>query len=102
MFGTKWPSITSRCRKSAPPPRTASISDPSLEKSAERIDGRIGRAVVLTGSWATALIQAGQCRGVAAFPPPQRPAAAGAEVADALGEPHLLAGRGAVAAADDG
>jgi len=37
-FGTKWPSITSRCRTSAPCSMLA-ISSASFEKSAERRDG---------------------------------------------------------------
>src|SRR6478735_1362629 len=41
MLGTKWPSMTSRWRKSAPPVRTSFISAPSLAKSAERMEGRI-------------------------------------------------------------
>src|SRR5438552_11722104 len=49
MFGTKWPSITSRCKKSAPPVKTSWISAPSFEKSAERIDAASWGAVVLNG-----------------------------------------------------
>src|SRR3954451_1311088 len=37
-FGTKWPSMTSRCRTSAPC-STLAISSASFEKSAERRDG---------------------------------------------------------------
>src|SRR4051794_4802774 len=50
MFGTKCPSITSRCRKSPPPSSTSSISDFSLAKSADRIDGAIIGAVEVNGS----------------------------------------------------
>ena len=49
MFGTKCPSITSRCRKSAPPASTSSISAPSLEKLAERIDAAMRGPVVVKG-----------------------------------------------------
>ena len=41
MFGTKWPSITSICIKSAPAASTALISSPSLVKSADKIEGDI-------------------------------------------------------------
>ena len=41
MLGTKWPSITSTWIQSAPAASIASISAPSLEKSAERIEGAI-------------------------------------------------------------
>src|SRR5690348_7587565 len=50
MFGTKCPSITSRCKKSAPPPNTSSISLPNLEKSADKIDASICGPVALNGS----------------------------------------------------
>src|ERR1700744_2936775 len=39
MFGTKWPSITSRWIQSAPAASTLRTSSPSLEKSEARIDG---------------------------------------------------------------
>ena len=39
MFGTKWPSIMSRCTQSAPARTTVSTSSPSREKSAERMEG---------------------------------------------------------------
>src|SRR5260370_5985295 len=38
-FGTKWPSITSRCRTVPPPSMAASASPPSCAKLAERMDG---------------------------------------------------------------
>src|SRR5713226_691676 len=38
-FGTKWPSITSRCRTVPPPSMAASASAPSCAKLAERMDG---------------------------------------------------------------
>src|SRR5258708_1452199 len=38
-FGTKCPSITSRCRTVPPPSRAASASAPSCAKLAERIEG---------------------------------------------------------------
>src|SRR5690242_19602383 len=41
MLGTKWPSITSKCRILAPPRSTAPICSPSLVKSADKIDGAI-------------------------------------------------------------
>src|SRR6266446_1263884 len=45
MLGTKCPSITSTCRMVAPPRSTASISAPSREKSADKIEG--ARSMVL-------------------------------------------------------
>ena len=39
IFGTNMPSITSRWTQSAPEYSTRATSSPSLEKSAERIDG---------------------------------------------------------------
>src|SRR5688500_2725630 len=54
MLGTAWPSITSRWRKSQPPPlappSTSAISTPSLAKSAERMDAAICGAVLANGS----------------------------------------------------
>src|SRR3974377_985640 len=41
MLLTKWPSMTSRWRKSAPPRRASSTSPASLEKSAARMEARI-------------------------------------------------------------
>src|SRR4051812_5557173 len=41
MFGTKWPSITSRWRKSAPPRSTSVICAASFAKSADKIEGAI-------------------------------------------------------------
>src|SRR5260370_5612493 len=38
-FGTKWPSITLRCKTVPPPSMAASASAPSCAKSAERMDG---------------------------------------------------------------
>src|ERR1700676_117007 len=38
-FGTKWPSITSRCSTVPPPSIAADASAPSCAKLAERIDG---------------------------------------------------------------
>src|SRR5690348_13200098 len=53
MFGTRCPSITSRCKKSAPPLSTSSISLPSLAKFADRIDARIWGLVKVNGSVVT-------------------------------------------------
>mmetsp|Transcript_2193 Transcript_2193/g.3741 ORF Transcript_2193/g.3741 Transcript_2193/m.3741 type:complete len:259 (-) Transcript_2193:149-925(-) len=39
MFGTKRPSITSTCTQSAPASSTSSMSDPSLAKSADKMEG---------------------------------------------------------------
>jgi hypothetical protein len=41
MFGTKWPSITSKWITSAPAASPARTSSPSRAKSADRIDGAI-------------------------------------------------------------
>src|ERR1700730_434443 len=48
MFGTKCPSITSRCSQSAPAATTSRTSSPRRAKSAARIDGamRIGSVKV--------------------------------------------------------
>src|SRR5438067_12890967 len=43
MFGTKWPSMTSRWIQSAPAASTARTSSPSLVKSDARIDGAMTR-----------------------------------------------------------
>src|ERR1035438_7974823 len=40
-FGTKWPSITSRCSMEAPPRSAEAISRSRRAKSADRIDGTI-------------------------------------------------------------
>src|SRR4051794_18762468 len=40
-LGTKWPSMTSRCRREAPPRSTRAISSASRAKSADRIEGTI-------------------------------------------------------------
>src|SRR5690348_2744707 len=52
-LGTKWLSITSTWIQSAPAAVTASISLPSAEKSALRIDGamRTGCCGMASGSW---------------------------------------------------
>src|SRR5437588_8656667 len=53
ILGTKWPSITSIWIQSAPAASIASISAPSLEKSAERMDGamRMGWAMRLSAGF---------------------------------------------------
>src|SRR3954463_9606737 len=40
-LGTKWPSMTSRCRREAPPRSTRAISSARRAKSADRIEGTI-------------------------------------------------------------
>src|SRR5580658_6804597 len=40
-FGTKWPSITSRCSMVAPPRSTCAICSPKRAKSAARMEGNI-------------------------------------------------------------
>src|SRR5437773_10143241 len=51
MFGTKWPSITSRWSRRAPPSVAAAIWSAKCAKSAERIDGaRAGSSGHLTAT----------------------------------------------------
>ena len=50
MFGTKWPSMMSRCSTSASSSTLAS-SSASFEKSAESSDGAI---LIIAGSWSGA------------------------------------------------
>src|SRR4051794_5756884 len=40
-LGTKWPSMTSRCRREAPPRSTRAISSARRAKSADRMEGTI-------------------------------------------------------------
>src|SRR5690349_22795072 len=54
MFGTKWPSITSRWIQSAPAASTLRISSPSLEKSEASTDGAMTRGRGANG-WDMAL-----------------------------------------------
>src|SRR5262245_9421530 len=56
MFGTKWPSITSRWRRSAPPSTTLWISCSRCPKSAERIDGAIRTGRVATFAFIAARV----------------------------------------------
>src|SRR3954453_3256751 len=100
MFGTKWPSITSKCRKSAPVRRTSSISRSRWAKSAESTEAAICGEVVSNG-FSVTLVENVQCREMPLLQKLQRRAAARADVADAVGEAQLLDGGGAVAAADD-
>src|SRR4051812_19778288 len=102
MLGTKWPSMTSRWRKSAPAAKTSSISAPSLAKSAERMEGARRGEVVENGLGAmgppsrmSGLIQDVQRGEVAVLQELQRGAAAGGDVGDFVGQAHLLDGGGA-------
>ena len=54
MFGTKWPSMTSRWIQSAPAAVTSRTSSPSLAKSAARIEGamRMGSVIETYSVWA--------------------------------------------------
>mmetsp|Transcript_28539 Transcript_28539/g.76247 ORF Transcript_28539/g.76247 Transcript_28539/m.76247 type:complete len:259 (-) Transcript_28539:185-961(-) len=69
MFGTNLPSMTSTCTQSAPAFRTLPTSSPSLEKSADKIEGEIlmDFASVLSFSTRGLVVRSATARGAGAL-----------------------------------
>mmetsp|Transcript_28537 Transcript_28537/g.76243 ORF Transcript_28537/g.76243 Transcript_28537/m.76243 type:complete len:259 (-) Transcript_28537:185-961(-) len=69
MFGTNLPSMTSTCTQSAPALSTFSTSSPSLEKSADKIEGEIlmDFASVLSFSTRGLVVRSATARGAGAL-----------------------------------